>query len=123
MQSIETTQNTVSRSGNNVFVTLVTFCKGPSLSRPFRSAFCILQFALCTCATALAQTPTFFCPNDTLVDCTSSTDPSVTDEPFDIQDDCGGIQVAYQDVRTNGNCAGTYVIRRTWYVSDMCGNT
>nr|WP_294936760.1 gliding motility-associated C-terminal domain-containing protein [uncultured Flavobacterium sp.] len=39
-------------------------------------------------------------------------------------DNCGSaFTLTYNDVRTNGNCAGSYSITRTWTALDACGNS
>ena len=69
--------------------------------------------------------PTFTAPEDAVIDCTESTDPSnpnvgdVTDEA----DNCTmSLEATYNDVITEGNCAGNYIITRTWSLQDDCGN-
>jgi putative flippase GtrA len=38
-------------------------------------------------------------------------------------DGCGsGANLTFNDVRTNGPCAGTYAVTRTWTATDNCGN-
>ncbi|MBF6640210.1 hypothetical protein IVB69_01830, partial [Flavobacterium sp. J49] len=31
--------------------------------------------------------------------------------------------LTFEDVTTNGNCAGSYSVTRTWTATDACGNT
>ncbi len=69
--------------------------------------------------------PTFTAPENTVIECTESTDPSnpnvgdVTDEA----DNCTtSLDATYSDVITEGNCAGNYIITRTWSLQDDCGN-
>ncbi|WP_224483214.1 HYR-like domain-containing protein [Robertkochia aurantiaca] len=47
---------------------------------------------------------------------------AVTGEPSNITDNCGNIEVGYQDKKKLDKC-GAGSITRTWTVSDACGNT
>ncbi|MFD1063793.1 gliding motility-associated C-terminal domain-containing protein, partial [Winogradskyella litorisediminis] len=39
-------------------------------------------------------------------------------------DACGSdFELTFEDVRTDGNCAGEYSVTRTWTATDTCGNT
>jgi gliding motility-associated-like protein len=39
-------------------------------------------------------------------------------------DACGGtVNLTFNDVTTNGTCAGSYSVTRTWTATDTCGNT
>jgi gliding motility-associated-like protein len=38
-------------------------------------------------------------------------------------DNCGTAAVTFNETRIDGNCAGTYVLIRTWTATDLCGNT
>jgi PA14 domain/Domain of unknown function (DUF5011)/Bacterial Ig domain/Secretion system C-terminal sorting domain len=71
--------------------------------------------------------PTFTRPADITIytDANCSYDASVaaTGDVSDEADNCStGIQATYSDVVTNGPCAGTKVITRTWHLTDKCGN-
>ncbi len=59
------------------------------------------------------------CPVDVTVECNQVPLPAnVT-----ASDQCTtGIPVAYKQVRTDGTCADSYVLTRTWEVADDCGN-
>jgi hypothetical protein len=38
-------------------------------------------------------------------------------------DNCSTPVVTYNEVRTDGNCPGNYILTRTWTATDACGNT
>jgi hypothetical protein len=38
-------------------------------------------------------------------------------------DNCEHRIVTYNEVRTDGNCSGNYILTRTWTATDACGNT
>lgn len=71
--------------------------------------------------------PTFTAPRDTTVSCEVGDNPTVTGRPSNIRDNCdiniGAQNVRNKDVIISTSCANAYVVRRTWYVSDNCGNT
>ena len=72
------------------------------------------------------RAPVFTAPRDTTVGCELGDDPSVTGRPTNLRDNCdilGPQNVRYKDVIINSSCTNTYVVRRTWYVFDNCGNT
>ena len=72
--------------------------------------------------------PTFTRPVDltinTLADCTYDASLTTTGDVTDEADNCStGLQATYTDVVTNGSCAGSKTIKRTWHLADACGNT
>jgi hypothetical protein len=71
--------------------------------------------------------PTFTRPADitiyTAANCSYDASVSATGDVTDEADNCStGIQAGYSDVVTNGSCAGTKLITRTWHLVDNCGN-
>ena len=66
--------------------------------------------------------PVIICPNDTIVECGTSTLPSSTGVA-DASDNCILVDVTYADSIANGICTGNYIIYRTWTVTNACGNT
>jgi hypothetical protein len=52
------------------------------------------------------------------VDCAASTDPINTGTATATGT---GVLVTYNDVRTDGNCAGNYSLARTWIATGTCG--
>ena len=66
--------------------------------------------------------PAISCPADADVDCSAPTDPGSTGEAT-ASDGCSGATVGYVDSIATGNCAGNYVITRTWTATDDCGNS
>jgi gliding motility-associated-like protein len=72
------------------------------------------------------KAPVFTAPRDTTVGCELGDDPSVTGRPTNLRDNCdilGPQNTRYKDVIISSSCANTYVVRRTWYIFDNCGNT
>lgn len=64
------------------------------------------------------------CPTNNIeVTCAQGTEPDVTGRPV-VQDDCDPAPVVtYNDVEDNGCCPIASIIRRTWTVTDACGNS
>lgn len=60
---------------------------------------------------------TLTCPPDVTVDCKADTSPAGTGMPTG----CSG--ATYSDSVAAGDCAGSYVITRTWSADDGCGGT
>ncbi|HMO39331.1 MAG TPA: gliding motility-associated C-terminal domain-containing protein [Saprospiraceae bacterium] len=70
------------------------------------------------------QAPTFVVPVDTTIFCDQSTSPLVTGAPTLVADNCDPSPlVESEDVIQGGPCENTYTIRRTWRVTDACGNS
>ena len=70
--------------------------------------------------------PTFTAPRDTSVSCEVGDNPAVTGRPTNLRDNCdtlGPQNLRYKDVIISTSCTNTYIVRRTWYVFDNCGNT
>ena len=63
--------------------------------------------------------PEVNCPDDIVINCSESTDPTHTGEP-QVEDDCSSINVTFIDEATNNGCNST--INRTWSIEDACGN-
>ncbi|WP_372473981.1 Ig-like domain-containing protein [Capnocytophaga sp. ARDL2] len=63
--------------------------------------------------------PTFVeaLPQDVTVECDAV--PSV---PVLTVEDCSDVEVVFEEVRKDGNCASNYTLRRTWTATDACGN-
>lgn len=59
-------------------------------------------------------------PADAVVECGSSTAPSLLGEPT-AQDDCGAASLGYVDLLTVGLCTGSATLTRTWTATDNCG--
>ncbi|NOT32013.1 MAG: hypothetical protein HOP15_16325 [Planctomycetes bacterium] len=67
--------------------------------------------------------PVISCPGNASVDCSASTDPASTGSAS-ATDDCSGVaSISHSDSTAAGNCAGNYVITRTWTATDGCGNS
>ena len=68
-----------------------------------------------TTAPTIAQLPepsTISCPNTPVFAQATATD------------ECGlNFSLTFKDVKTEGNCAGSYSITRTWTAADSCGNS
>ncbi|MBK7873015.1 MAG: HYR domain-containing protein [Saprospiraceae bacterium] len=69
------------------------------------------------------EAPTFMVPKDTIITCDQSAVPLVTGSPTLVADNCDPSPVVTsEDVVQAGVCENTYTIRRTWRVTDACGN-
>lgn len=69
------------------------------------------------------QKPTFDVPADMTVDCNEANDLNITGEPTNVMDNCDAEPtVTFSDVVVDGLCADDRTIRRTWKVTDVCGN-
>ena len=71
--------------------------------------------------------PTFTAPSDieifTDADCAYDATVAVTGDVTDEADNCStGLDATFVDTIVDGSCEGTYVITRTWSLSDNCGN-
>ena len=80
-----------------------------------------------TCVQTITVTdttaPDITCPGDLSLDCSDSTDPADTGMAT-ATDDCSGVaDITFDDDVAAGDCAGNFVITRTWTAVDNCGNT
>ena len=68
--------------------------------------------------------PEIVCPADTIVEWITDLDNSpISMGEATATDACDSIPaITYEDNRIEGNCAGDFVIERTWFASDVCGN-
>ena len=66
--------------------------------------------------------PTFTTPADVTIDCLADTDPSSTGMPTNAMDNCSDVTITFSDVIIPNGCPASDTIRRTWIVSDACGN-
>ena len=66
--------------------------------------------------------PTIMCPEDVIIECAATSDPSATGEPT-ATDNCDtDLGFSFEDVLTTAsNCESA--IERTWSAIDNCGNT
>jgi hypothetical protein len=66
--------------------------------------------------------PVVTCPDDIVIQCTDSTDPSFTGTAV-ATDACDPApSVTYIDVTVAGTCPQEYTIDRIWLAADACGN-
>ncbi|WP_194507952.1 gliding motility-associated C-terminal domain-containing protein, partial [Psychroserpens luteus] len=87
----------------------------------------------CANATALVQTitiqdttaPSFTVPADVTLECdTDLTNVSLTGDVTDEADNCStNLEATFTDAITDGDCANTSIITRTWSLTDDCDNT
>ncbi|SDR73606.1 T9SS type A sorting domain-containing protein [Christiangramia echinicola] len=68
--------------------------------------------------------PTFTVPGDLTLECDQDdTDLTLTGDVTDEADNCStGLDATFVDDVQSGTCEGTFVITRTWSLSDNCGN-
>jgi hypothetical protein len=67
--------------------------------------------------------PTFKAPADMDLDCADDTSIANTGDVTDEADNCTSeLEARYADEVVAGNCAGNYVILRTWSLVDNCNN-
>ena len=68
--------------------------------------------------------PTFTVPADITVECDIDTnDVSLTGDVTDEADNCdSGLEAIFTDTITDGSCANTFMIVRTWTLTDACNN-
>jgi len=71
------------------------------------------------------EAPDFTPPSDITVDCADANDLALTGEPADVSDNCDPnpvISMSDVVIPSPGGCPHEYTIRRTWTVTDTCGN-
>ncbi len=78
--------------------------------------------------TADTDDPTFTVPADVTIftdaACAYDDDPSNTGDVIDEMDNCSmGLDATYTDAIVAGPCTGTFVITRTWTLTDLCNNS
>ncbi|MFK8006549.1 MAG: SdrD B-like domain-containing protein, partial [Saprospiraceae bacterium] len=59
-------------------------------------------------------------PADETVECNAIPNPA---SPTATDNCDADVDIAYEEVRTDGNCADNYTLTRTWTATDNCGNT
>jgi hypothetical protein len=64
--------------------------------------------------------PSINCPSDLTLNCSDSTDPSATGEPFAFDACDPTLDITFSDEMTDDGC--TQIIERTWTATDDCGN-
>lgn len=72
-----------------------------------------------------AVAPTFTAPADATAECGADASPAVLGEPTDVADNCmSDLSVSHEDALESSvdGCFANDVIRRTWTVTDGCGN-
>jgi len=67
--------------------------------------------------------PVVTCPDDIVIQCTDSTDPSFTGTAVAVDACDPAPSVTYIDVTVAGACPQEYTIDRIWIAADACGNT
>jgi alpha-tubulin suppressor-like RCC1 family protein len=60
-----------------------------------------------------------YAPVDVTVECNAVPAAAI----LTATDNCSTPVVTYNEVRTDGNCSGNYILTRTWTATDACGNT
>ncbi|WP_458626930.1 HYR-like domain-containing protein [Winogradskyella sp. PC D3.3] len=69
--------------------------------------------------------PTFSAPADITIECDiDATDLTITGDVTDESDNCStNLEATFSDRITNGLCFESYIITRTWSLTDDCNNT
>jgi gliding motility-associated-like protein len=68
------------------------------------------------------QPPSFAAPPNITVDCSEADDIAITGFPTNVLDNCDpDPDVNFTDDIFPGSCPNTYLIRRSWKVTDRCG--
>ncbi|MFK7833362.1 MAG: gliding motility-associated C-terminal domain-containing protein, partial [Winogradskyella sp.] len=69
--------------------------------------------------------PTFSVPADMTIECDiDTTDVTLTGDVTDEADNCStGLEAVFTDSITDGSCPSTFIIARTWSLTDECDNT
>jgi len=62
-----------------------------------------------------------FLPGDLTVSCDNV--PTVDASTLQYYDNCSNVDVQYSEVRENGYCPSSYVLYRSWVLTDACGNS
>src|SRR5439155_655472 len=81
-----------------------------------------------TCAQTITvqdtNPPSITCPTNLTVNCASQV-PAPNTNSVTTSDNCGGaVTVSWQgDSISSSNCAGQFVISRTYRATDQCGNS
>ena len=60
-------------------------------------------------------------PANVTVECDAIPAPSTA--PFGDDNCDDDVEVTFEEVRIDGNCADNYTLERTWTVTDNCGNS
>ncbi|HMG15081.1 MAG TPA: SdrD B-like domain-containing protein, partial [Saprospiraceae bacterium] len=61
-----------------------------------------------------------YCPVDVTVECDAVPNPGTPT----VTDNCDTqVDITYAQVRTDGACTDSYILKRTWTATDDCGNT
>src|SRR5213592_345688 len=96
------------------------------ISRTYRAADQCGNSATCTQTITVNDTnpPSITCPSGLTVSCASQM-PVADTNSVTTSDNCGGaVTVSWQgDSISSSNCAGQFVINRTYRATDQCGNS
>lgn len=77
-----------------------------------------------TISVADTTAPTFTAPGPLTVSCEEANDLSATGDVTDEADNCStALSATFTDEITEGSCANSYTITRTWTLVDDCDNT
>src|SRR5205085_5919608 len=96
------------------------------ISRTYRAADQCGNSATCTQTITVNDTnaPSITCPDNLTVSCASQV-PAPSSRSVTTSDNCGGaVTVNWQgDSISSSNCAGQFIISRTYRATDQCGNS